>query len=287
YFSIYPILKSFAMSLYTQYQFLTDTVLARGFGNFTYLFSDSDFHIALVNTIIYVVVTVPLTIGFSLFFAVLLFRIKKLAGLFRTIYFLPFVTSTIAISMVWTWIFNARSGLANYFLSLVGIHPIDWLNDPHYAMLTLIIISVWKSLGFNIILIMAGLGNIDKRYSDAARVDGANSWQIFWNVILPQLFLTLVFVLINAVIADFKIFDEVFAVFGGQPGPAKSAMTMVFYIYQQFYVFNQYGRAAAASVILFFIILLVTVVQLWLSRHFDYRRPTKKAKTGRIFHGGF
>ncbi|EHN58576.1 MAG: sugar ABC transporter permease [Oenococcus sp.] len=281
-FSIYPILKSFSMSFYTDYQFLTDTVLARGWGNFTYLFSDGDFHLAVVNTLIYVAGAVPLTIIFSLLFAVLLFRIKWLSGFFRTVYFLPFVTSTIAISMVWTWIFNARSGLANYFLGLVGIHPIDWLNDPKYAMLTLIIISIWKGLGFNIILLMAGLGNIDKRYMNAARIDGANAWQIFWHVTLPQLSPTILFVFINGVIVDFKVFDEVFAVFGGQPGPAQSAMTMVFYIYQQFYVMNQYGRAAAASVILFIMILIVTVLQLLISRHFDYRRPTKvrKAKGG-------
>lgn len=278
-FSIYPILKSFSMSFYTDYQFLTDTVLARGWGNFTYLFSDGDFHLAVVNTLIYVAGAVPLTIIFSLLFAVLLFRIKWLSGFFRTVYFLPFVTSTIAISMVWTWIFNARSGLANYFLGLVGIHPIDWLNDPKYAMLTLIIISIWKGLGFNIILLMAGLGNIDKRYMNAARIDGANAWQIFWHVTLPQLSPTILFVFINGVIVDFKVFDEVFAVFGGQPGPAQSAMTMVFYIYQQFYVMNQYGRAAAASVILFIMILIVTVLQLLISRHFDYRRPTKVRKT--------
>lgn len=278
-FSIYPIIKSFAMSFYTDYQFLTDQVLARGFGNFTYLFSDNDFHLAVINTLIYVVGAVPLTIIFSLLFAVLLFRIKWLSGFFRTVYFLPFVTSTIAISMVWTWIFNARSGLANYFLSLVGLHPIDWLNDPKYAMLSLIIISVWKGLGFNIILIMAGLGNIDKRYTNAARIDGANAWQIFWHVTLPQLSPTILFVFINGVIVDFKVFDEVFAVFGGQPGPAQSAMTMVFYIYQQFYVMNQYGRAAAASVILFIMILIVTGIQLLLSRHFDYRRPSKSKKT--------
>lgn len=278
-FSIYPIIKSFAMSLYTDYQFLTDTVLARGFDNFSYLFSDTNFHLAVANTLVYVVGTVPLTIVISLILAVMLFHIKKFAGFFRTVYFLPFVTSTIAISMVWTWIFNARLGLANYFLSVIGVSPIDWLNDPKYAMLTLIIISIWKGLGFNIILILAGLGNIDKRYANAAKVDGANAWQIFWHVTLPQLSPTLVFVLINAVIGDFKVFDEVFAVFGGQPGPAQSAMTMVFYIYQQFYVMNQYGRAAAAAVILFAMILVVTIIQLLVSRHFDYSRPTKVKRT--------
>ncbi|MDR2661227.1 MAG: sugar ABC transporter permease [Lactobacillaceae bacterium] len=274
-FSLYPIVKSFLMSTYTDYDFINDVVYKKGIANFQYIFQDPNFITAIKNTLIFVIGAVPITIILSLFFAVLLFNIKKLAGFFRTIYFLPFVTSTIAISMVWTWIFNSRSGLANYFLGLLGINPIDWLNSPKYAMLTLIIISVWKGLGFNIILLLAGLGNIDKRYKEAATIDGANAWQTFFHVILPQLSPTLVFVFINSIIGHFKVFDEIFAVFGGQPGPSKSALTMVFYIYQQFWASNNYGRAAAASVILFAMIMVVTVIQWQIAKKFDFSRPTK------------
>ena len=270
-FSLYPIVSSLAMSFYTQYNFFTNQVMALGFDNFKYLWEDPLFHSAVANTLIFVVGVVPLEIIISLTVAVLLNQIKVLAGFFRTIYFLPFVTSIVAISMVWKWIYNKDAGLLNYFLSFVGIHPIDWLNDPTWALPALIILAIWKSLGFNIMLFLVALNNVDKRLYSAATLDGANAWERFLHVTVPMISPMTFLIAVNAVIGSFKVFDEIFSLFGGQAGPGNAAMTVVFYLYRMFYEQNKYGVAAAAGVVLFFMILIVTLLQTWFSKkHVHY-----------------
>lgn len=270
-FNIYPIIKSFMMSFYTKYDFFTDKVSKIGWDNYKFLFTDPDFHIAVKNTLIFVVGVVPLTVIISLVVALLLNKIKVLSGLFRTVYFLPFVTSTVAIAQVWHWIYNSDYGLLNYFLSLFGVSPISWLESPKYAMLSLIIMSIWKNLGFNIVLFLVGLNNINERYYQAAEIDGANAWHQFTNVTLPLLSPITFLVTINGVIGSFKVFDQIFALFNGNPGPSKSALTIVYYLYQKFYTEWKYGIAAASGVILFVMILVVTVIQLSYSKkHVHY-----------------
>ncbi|MFD1429689.1 MULTISPECIES: carbohydrate ABC transporter permease [Lacticaseibacillus] len=270
-FSIWPIISSFMMSFYTKYDYYNDKVSAIGFDNFVTLWQDPEFHLAVRNTLIFVVGVVPITVILSLIIALLLNQIKWLSGFFRTVYFLPFVTSTVAIAMVWNWIYHSDYGLMNYFLGLVGIHPINWLTDPNYSLLALIIMSIWKNLGFNIILFLVGLNNIDKHYYQAAEIDGANSWQRFWNVTIPLLSPITFLVSVNGVIGSFKVFDQVYALFGGQPGPAKADLTIVYYLFEKFYTENKYTLAAASGVFLFFLILLVTLVQMWYSRkHVHY-----------------
>ncbi|MGQ4572734.1 carbohydrate ABC transporter permease [Leuconostoc pseudomesenteroides] len=270
-FSLYPIVSSLAMSFYTQYNFFTNQVMALGFDNFKYLWEDPLFHSAVANTLIFVVGVVPLEIVISLTVAVLLNQIKVLAGFFRTIYFLPFVTSIVAISMVWKWIYDKDAGLLNYFLSFVGIHPIDWLNDPTWALPALIILAIWKSLGFNIMLFLVALNNVDKRLYSAATLDGANAWERFLHVTVPMISPMTFLIAVNAVIGSFKVFDEIFSLFGGQAGPGNAAMTVVFYLYRMFYEQNKYGIAAAAGVVLFFMILIVTLLQTWFSKkHVHY-----------------
>ncbi|MCI1894110.1 MAG: sugar ABC transporter permease [Lactobacillus sp.] len=270
-FNIWPIISSFLMSLYTKYNFYTDKVDAMGFDNFVYLWNDPDFHLAVRNTLVFVAGVVPVTVILSLIIALLLNQVKWLSGFFRTVYFLPFVTSTVAIAMVWNWIYHSDYGLMNYFMGLVGLHPINWLTDPHWSLLALIIMSIWKNLGFNIILFLVGLNNIDKGYYQAAEIDGANAWQRFWNVTIPMISPITFLVSVNGVIGSFKVFDQIFALFQGQPGPANADLTIVYYLYQKFYTEYKYPIAAASGVILFFLILLVTLVQLWYSRkHVHY-----------------
>lgn len=270
-FNLYPIVKSFVMSFYTDYNFFTNKVNAIGWDNFKFLWEDQNFHDAVWHTLVFVVGVVPIEVVLSLFIASLLYRIKFLAGFFRTVYFLPFVTSIVAISMVWRWIYNKDAGLLNYLLSFIGIQPIDWLNDPHYAMAGLVILAIWKGLGFNILLFLVGLSNVDQHLYDAATIDGANSWERFKNITLPMISPMTFLVTVNAVIGSFKVFDEIFSLFGGQPGPGNSAMTVVYYLYRMFYEQNRYGIAAASGVILFIMILIVTMLQTWWSRrHVHY-----------------
>ncbi|RNE12755.1 Lactose transport system permease protein LacF [Lacticaseibacillus paracasei] len=270
-FNIWPIINSFLMSLYTKYDFYTDKVSAWGFDNFVYLWNDPDFHLAVRNTLVFVVGVVPITVILSLIIALLLNQVKIISGFFRTVYFLPFVTSTVAIAMVWNWMFHSNYGLINYSMGWFGIHPINWLTDPHYALLALIIMSIWKSLGFNIILFLVGLNNIDHGYYEAAEIDGANARQRFWNITIPMLSPITFLVSVNGIIGSFKVFDEIFALFQGTPGPGKADLTIVYYLYQKFYTEYKYPIAAASGVVLFFLILLVTLVQLWYSRkHVHY-----------------
>jgi multiple sugar transport system permease protein len=267
-FNLYPIVKSFAMSFYTDYNFYDDVVHAYGFDNFATILQDSDFYLSIKNTFIFVLGVVPISIALSLGIALLLNQIKFLSGFFRTVYFLPFVTSTVAISLVWNWLYHRNYGLMNYFLGWFGIEPIHWITDPDYSMLALVIMAVWKGLGFNIILFLVGLNNIDETYYKAAKVDGASGFRRFWNITLPLLGPTVFLVSVLGVINSFKVFDEVYALFQAKPGPAKSTLTIVYYLYEKFYTEYQYGIAAAAGVVLFVIILAVTLIQFAYNRKF-------------------
>lgn len=260
-FNFYPIIKSFMLSFYTDYDFFNNQVNAVGTGNYSKIFHDPDFWLALKNTFIFVFGSVPIGIVLALWIALMIHRIPYLQGLFRTVYFLPFVTSTVAITLVWSWMYHSRFGVFNYFLGWFGIQPIQWLTDPKYAMTALVIAAVWKNLGLAIILFLVGLTNIDEGYYAAARVDGAKTWAQFWNITVPLLAPTTFLVMVTSTIGSFKVFDEVFAMFQGQPGPGKSALTIVYYIYQKFYTEFDYGVAAAAGTVLFGIILVITCLQ--------------------------
>ncbi|MER2132273.1 MAG: sugar ABC transporter permease [Carnobacterium inhibens] len=267
-FNIYPILKSLAMSFYSDYNFYQDVVYAYGWDNFIQIFNDPNFFLAIKNTFIFVLGVVPLSIMLSLGIALLLHNVQFLSGFFRSIYFLPFVTSTVAISIVWNWIYHSRYGLMNYFLGLFGVDPINWITDPKYSMLALVIMAIWKGLGFNIILFLVGLNNIDKGYYSAAKVDGASDLQRFTNITVPLLGPTTFLVTVMGVISSFKVFDEVYSLFQGRPGPGNSALTVVYYIYEKFYTEYQYGVATAAGIVLFLIILVVTLIQMAYNKKF-------------------
>ena len=225
-FTVYPIFKSIAMSFYVDYNMITGEMDSVGLDNYKVILSDPKFFKAIKNTMLYVVGVVPASIIISMAIAIMLNSIPKLQGFFRSIYFLPFVTSTVAISVVWSWLYHSKYGLINYGLSFLGIDPINWLNSPKNAMLAVIIMAIWKGLGFNILLFLVGLGNIDDVYYQAAKVDGANTWSRFKNITLPLLRPTIFLLSIVGIINSFKVFDEVFALFSGRPGPAGSATTM-------------------------------------------------------------
>ena len=265
-FILYPMVKSFLMAFYTDYDYFTDEVNAYGFDNFVYLFHDSEFHQALWNTFIFVLGVVPASIVLSLIIAMMLNSKINFRGLFRTIYFIPFVTSVVAVSIVWRWIFHSDYGLFNYFLSFVGIDPIPWLTSAEWSMPALIILSIWKGLGYNIIIFLAGLQNINENYYKAAQIDGANRWHRFINVTLPGLAPTTFFVSIISIINGFKVFDEIYALFNGKAGIANSALTVVYYVFNKFYGEWEFGIASAAAYVLFIIIFIFTMIQLYIGK---------------------
>lgn len=264
-FQVYPVLKSFLMGFYTRFDYLTDTVYEWGLDNFVNLFHDADFILAIRNTCVLVLVAAPLSILIALLFAVLLNSNIRLRKFFQSVYFLPFVTSMVAVSVVWAWMLNKDFGLVNSLLRLLGISKVAWLTNPRMTLPILVVLAIWKGLGYRVILFLAGLQGIDPRYYAAARMDGARSFQRFLHVTIPMLKPTLVFLSITTVIDVFKTFDEVYVMYANEPGPLKSGLTIVFYIFTKFYRHWEFASAAAAAFVLFLIIFAVTLLQFFLT----------------------
>ncbi len=227
----------------------------------------NDFLKALYNTTYYVILSVPASIALSLIIALLLNSNIKFNAVFRTSYFIPFVTSVVAISLVWQWIFNDDYGLLNYILSWFGVGKIEWLKDERWTIPTIAIVSVWKTVGYNAVIFLAGLQNIDKFYYEAADVDGANSFQKFYYITWPLLSPTTFFLTIVSFIGAFKVFTQVFVLYQGLPGPYNnSGLTMVYYVFDLFYNQQRMGMACAAAYLLFGVILIFTMIQFRLGR---------------------
>jgi len=232
-----------------------------GLENYRQLFSDVLFQKALINTLYYTVgVVIPLII-LSLVLAVVLNMRLKGYLLFRTLYFLPVVTSTIAISLLWRWIYDTNLGLINYILSILQLSPIDWLGSTTWAMPSIILMSIWKGLGYNIVLYMAGLQSVPSQLYEAATIDGASEWQKFIRITIPLISPTTFFILIMSIISSFQVFEQTYVMTRG--GPVYSTTTLVYYIYLNGFQWFKMGYASSIAWVLFSIILIITIIQ-WI-----------------------
>ncbi len=265
-FTVYPFINVILLSFRQDYSLMTGEFSGIGLGNYAEIFHDANFLNGLRNTALYVLFVVPIVTVLSLFLASLLNSCTKLQGLFQTCYFLPMVTSVTAVGLVWKWMFNYDYGLINYALSLFGVSPVNWLNDPHYNLAALIIYGIWSMLPFTIILLLSGFQNINPQYYTAARIDGASSGRIFRRITVPLLAPTLGLTMIVNVISASKVFSELFPLFNGNPGSAYSLYTVVYYLFDMFYKQWQLGPAAASAVVLFVIVLIFTMLQLFIQR---------------------
>jgi multiple sugar transport system permease protein len=261
-FTLYPLVRAIVMSFLGDYSIINGSYKSIGFDNYENLFKDPDFFKSLINTSIYVICVVHASICLSLLIAVLINSCKKFKAFFQTVYFLPYVTSVIAIGIVWRWMFNSNYGLINFFLGIFGISPIQWLNLPQYAMPALIIFAIWKSMAFNILIFLAGLQTIPEDLYRAARIDSTPKLRVFTKITVPQLAPMIVYSSVIGMIGAFKVYNEVFSLCQGKAGPAIRARTILYYIYGKFYNSYKYGVAAAGSVVLFLIILVMTQIQL-------------------------
>jgi len=257
-FNIYPLIRSFWMS------FQKGSLLKlqyTGLSNYQKVLADPVFHKALMNTALYAFVVVPVALCISVVIAWIIFEKVKHKSVFETIFFMPYVTSTIAIGIVFRYFFNGSYGLINFLLGLVGIPAVNWLDNVNMSMPTLIIFGIWTGLAFNIIILLAGLRNIDPEHFKIAKMFGATEKEIFWRITFPQLVPTIAFLSTVNLIGAFKVYTQVYALFGGTAGVANSAITAVYYIYDKFHVAGRPGIAMAATVILFVIILIATFFQ--------------------------
>ena len=268
-FTIYPLIRAFIMSFMEDYNMINGTYSSVGFSNYVSIFKDKYFIKALTNTGIYVAFVVPCSIALSLLIAVLLNSKIKFQGFFQTLYFLPYVTSVIAIGIVWRWIFNEHYGLLNQILSWFGIKAIPWLNKKQYALPALIIFSIWKSMAFDILIFLAGLQTISPDLYNAAKVDSTPKLRVFTKITLPGIMPMVSYALIMGMINAFKVYNEVYSLFASKAGPANSAITVVYYLYDKFYNQYEYGEASASAVVLFGIILVLTFVQRKLTGRKD------------------
>jgi len=236
-----------------------------GLRNYADLLRNPLFWTALGNTLYFVLVGGPLSVGVSLAAALALDApLVRFKGFFRTVYFAPVVTTLVAVAVIWKYLYDPRFGLLNYGLHLLGISGPDWLGNPRLAMPSLIIMTVWKNFGYNMIIFIAGLQAVPTELYDAARVDGAGPWQRFRNVTLPTLAPTFVFVSVTTMIGYCQLFSEPYVMTQG--GPLHATLSLVLFMYQEGFRWWHMGFAAAVSFVLFVLTLLGTVAQLRLRR---------------------
>ena len=266
-FTLYPIVNVFLTSFKVDFNYITKEFSGWGLDNYKYVLSDPYFHQALKNTFGYVFVVIPISTCLAILIATLLNQKIKLSGLFQTAYFVPMVTSTIAVGFSWRFMFSHNYGIINYLLGFLNIAPINWLGDPANNFYALCIYGIWAILPFTIILLLSGLQNIDPMYYTAAKVDGAGPIRIFFRVTIPLLMPTIFMVVMVNTISCFKVFNELFPLFQGA-GVANNLYTVVYYIYYQFRVLvpAQYGYATAAALILFVIIFIATMFQRFVEK---------------------
>lgn len=257
-FNVFPLIRTFILSM--QKGTLNNLVF-NGFKNYQIVLQDPKFHTALSNTSIYAFIVVPLGLIISMFIAVTIYEKVKHKDVFETIFFIPYLTSVIAVGIVFRFLLNGEYGFINYLLGFINVGPINFLDNPNMSIWTLIIFGVWSSLAFNIVILLSGLRNVNRDYYKVADMFGATKSEQFRKITLPQMLPIITFLSIVNFISAFKVYAQVFAIFNGKAGVADSATTAVFYIFNKFYVENRYGQGMAAAVILFILILIFTLIQ--------------------------
>lgn len=275
-FMVYPLIDVLIYSFEEGYNFASQTYFGIGSYNYQYVLHDPYFLQALKNTFILVIITVPLSTGIALLISVGLSSIQKLRDLFQTIFFLPYVTNTLAVGLVFMILFKQTpytDGLANLILSWFGIAPVDFISGPYWAkMFVLCFYTVWVVMPFKILILTSALASVDETYYNAARVDGTSKWRIFTRITLPMISPTLFYLIITGFIGAFKAYSDAVALFGTDLNAAEMN-TIVGYIYDMLYG-NSGGYpsyASAAAIILFTIVLTITCINLLVSKkHVHY-----------------
>lgn len=237
-----------------------------GLENYERLFQDQEVWISFKNTLVYTIVSVPITIALSIAIAQLLNQQIKGKSAYRLLFFLPAITMPAAIAMIWKWIYNGQFGILNQIINFFGIDSINWISDANFAMFALIIVGIWSGLGMNIIYFLAGLQSVPRTFYEAADIDGANPFQKFFNITLPLLSPTIFFVTITSLIKSFQMFDLLFMLISRQSNAINATKSVVYVFYQHAFEFMDKGYASAISIILFIVILIVTVIQLRLQK---------------------
>ena len=269
-FVLFSVVFSFYLSFHT-WDVLNPVKPYVGLDNYKQLKDDPYFRRALYNTFLFTVFSVPLSIGGGLLIALLLNREIHLRGLFRTFFYLPVVTPLVVSGIIWKWVFNGDFGLLNYYLQKLHIvdHSVLWLSDPNLALPSVTVVLIWGSVGFCMLVYLAGLQAIPSEYYEAAAIDGAGPVSQFRNITFPLLAPTTFFLFVVNIIGAFQVFDQVYIMTSG--GPLQSTSTIVYLIWTEGFQLFKMGYAAAIAYVLFGIIFIFTLLQVWLfNRQADY-----------------
>jgi multiple sugar transport system permease protein len=242
-----------------------DTARFMGLANYLQVLRSPDFWRALGNTLYFVLVGGPLSVAASLVAAMLVSsKLARFPGLYRSIFFMPVVTTLVAVAIVWRYLYHPQYGLLNWALGAVGVPAVDWLGDPHWAMFAIIVMAVWKNFGYNMLIFVAGLQSIPEELYEAAHLDGAGGWARFRHITLPSLGPTFLFVGVMTMIGNFQLFSEPYVMTQG--GPMGATRTVVLLMYEEGFRWWRMGMGAALAFVLFVIMLAGTMVQMRLQR---------------------
>ncbi len=267
-FQVGAVVASFGIS-FTKFTVVRPPVLV-GLANYERLVTDDRFWKVLWNTTYFTLGNVPLGIALALVLAIAMNQKIKGIAVFRTVYFLPVVSSMVAVSLLWSWLYARDIGLLNWLLGRVGIPRVPWLSSVRWAMPSVIIMSIWKTLGYDMVIFLAGLQSIPPELYEAAKIDGAGSWRLFRHITIPMISPIIFFVLILSVVGSFQVFAQTYVMTQG--GPLWSTLTLVYYIFQWAFQRFSMGYASALAYVLFLIIMAITLVQFWFEKrwvHYD------------------
>ena len=261
YLRVYPIARTFILSLYN-WNFVFPVHTFIGLTNFKTLLTDDQFLLSLKNTTIFSIATVILGVIISLPLSVVLAGKIRFSPLYQAIFFLPYITPMVAMAVAWKWIYDPKYGILNYILSIFHIAPVGWLVYPDTALWAIIVMSVWKTIGYNMVLFLVGIKNIPATYNEAAQLDGAGSFDLFRYITLPLLQPMLLFVLVTSTINAYNVFTQVYVMtLGSQAAPGSAVNVLVYDIYTNFFQYHKAGYASAEAVVLTLIVLVLTLIQ--------------------------
>jgi multiple sugar transport system permease protein len=263
---IYPILQNFIYSFYNS-TIANPRASFAGLDNYMSLFQDRLVLTALRNTTLFAIFVTLFSVTIALGLAALLAGKPRFGGFYEALYFLPVITPMVPVSIVWKWIYDPTYGLLNYVLSWFGLRPVGWLIHAETALWAIVAMSVWKVIGYNMVIFLVGIRDIPETYFEAARIDGANNWQVFRRITLPLLRPILLFVTVISTINAYNIFTQVYVMTSGPQGaPGNAVRTVVFDIYENAFRYFKTGYAASEAVILFLIVLGLTLIQFGVTR---------------------
>ncbi|WRP06262.1 sugar ABC transporter permease [Rossellomorea aquimaris] len=258
-FIFYPMLNAIWLS-FTDYNIVADAEFI-GLENYKELFADALFWKVLGQTLLYLIIVVPALVILPIFLAILVNQQVKGIGFFRSAYYVPVVTSMVVVGIAWKWVYADR-GILNYILESFGLidEPINWLTSTSTSIFAVMVVTIWKGLGYYMVIYLAGLQSIPDDLYEAADIDGATKWKQIWHITIPLLMPSIMIVTIMSSISAMKVFEEIYVMTGG--GPLNSSKTLVFYIYEEAFDKLQMGYASAAGVVLFVITLIFSVINI-------------------------